>query len=105
MSTFRRYEILIPSQFNDGRAVPDGLLTQTLLELEHQFGAVSCETQIIQGLWQQSGALFRDRLVRAFVDVADTAEHRLFFVELKERLKTRFEQLDIWMTSHPVDVI
>ena len=105
MSTFRRYEILIPSQFNDGRAVPEGLLTQTLLELEQQFGAVSCETQIIQGLWQQSGTLFRDRLVRVFVDVADTAENRHFFVEFKERLKTRFEQLDIWLTTHPVEVI
>ena len=105
MSTFRRYEILIPSQFNDGRAVPEGLLTQTLLELEQQFGAVSCETQIIQGLWQQAGTLFRDRLVRVFVDVADTAENRHFFVEFKERLKTRFEQLDIWLTTHPVEVI
>lgn len=45
MSTFRRYEMLIPSQFNDGRSVPEALLTQTLLELEQQFGAVSCETR------------------------------------------------------------
>lgn len=56
-------------------------------------------------LWQQSGTLFRDRLVRVFVDVADTAENRHFFVEFKERLKTRFEQLDIWLTTHPVEVI
>ena len=45
MSTFRRYEILIPSQFNDGRAVPEAPLMQTLLELEQQFGAVSRETR------------------------------------------------------------
>lgn len=105
MSTMRRYEILIPSQFNDGRPVPPELLTQTLLELEQRFGAVSCETQIIQGLWKQKGELFRDELVRVFMDVPDTAESRQFFVELKERLKVRFDQLEIWLTTHPIEVI
>ena len=105
MSTFRRYEILIPSQFNDGRPVPDELVSSTLLELEQQFGAVSCETQIIHGLWQQEGEVFRDRLLRVLVDVADTAENRQFFVEFKERLKVRFQQLEIWLTTHPIEVI
>lgn len=105
MSTMRRYEILIPSQFNDGRPVPAELLTTTLLEREERFGAVSCETQIIQGLWKQQGELFRDRLVRVFMDVLDTAENRRFFVQFKERLKVRFEQLEIWLTTHPIEVI
>jgi hypothetical protein len=26
-------------------------------------------------------------------------EHRQFFAELKGRLKSRFQQLDIWMTT------
>ena len=105
MSTFRRYEILIPSQFNDGCAIPDELIAETLLELEQAFGAVSCESQIIHGLWQQEGEVFRDRLLRVFVDVTDTAENRRFFVELKERLKVRFQQLEIWLTTHPIEVI
>lgn len=105
MSTLRRYEILIPSQYNDGKPVPVELLTQTLLELEEQFGAVSCETQIIQGLWKQQGEVFRDRLVQVFMDVPDTAENRQFFVQFKERLKVRFEQLEIWLTTHPIEVI
>ena len=105
MSALRRYEILIPSQFNDGRAVPEELLTDTLLELRAKFGAVSCETQVIQGLWQQQGELFRDRLMRVFVDVEDTPENRQFFVAFKERLKVRFQQLEIWLTTHPIEVI
>ena len=105
MSTLRRYEILIPSQYNDGRPVPAELLTKTLLELEEQFGAVSCETQIIQGLWKQQGEVFRGRLVRVFMDVPDTTENRQFFVQFKERLKARFEQLEIWLTAHPIEVI
>lgn len=35
----------------------------------------------------------------------DLAEDRQFFLGFKERLKQRFHQLDIWMTSHPIDVL
>jgi len=34
---YRRYEMLVPLQFNDGRAVPDELIADTLLELEERF--------------------------------------------------------------------
>jgi hypothetical protein len=40
-----------------------------------------------------------------FVDVPETAESRQFFLEFKERVKARFQQLDVWVTSHPVDVL
>jgi hypothetical protein len=43
--------------------------------------------------------------VRLFVDVADNAENLEFFVGYKETLKTRFKQLDIWMTTYPIEVI
>lgn len=47
----RRFEVLLPLRFNDGRSVPEDLLTDTLIELESRFGAVFCETQTIRGLW------------------------------------------------------
>ncbi len=40
--------------------------------------------------------MHRDWNVRVFVDVADTPENRHFFVDYKERLKERFQQIDIW---------
>lgn len=104
-SSFRRYEILLPRQFNDGQPVPDDLMADTVLDLRKQFGAVSAETQIIRGLWTLQGQSYRDELSRVFVDVPDTAETQQFFREFKERLKERFRQIDIWMTSHPIDVI
>lgn len=52
MSKLRRYEILLPRKFNDGQRVPDALISETLRELEQRFGAVSWETEIIQGAWQ-----------------------------------------------------
>jgi hypothetical protein len=104
-ASYRRYEILLPRQFNDGEAVPDILFAETLLELRQRFGAVSSETQIIRGIWQSEGEIYRDDLVRVFVDVIDEPESLRFFLELKETLKKRFRQLDIWLTSYPIDVL
>jgi hypothetical protein len=105
MSALRRYEILLPSQFNDGRPIPPESIADTLQELERAFGAVSCETQSVQGLWRHEGELYRDSLARVFVDVEDTAQNRQFFVQFKERLKDRFQQKDIWLTTYPIEVI
>jgi hypothetical protein len=44
-------------------------------------------------------------LRQQFGAVPDTAESRQFFVELKDQLKARFRQIDIWMTTYPVEVI
>jgi hypothetical protein len=104
-SSSRRFEILLPLRFNDGQPVPDDLIADTLLELRQQFGAVSSETQVIRGIWEHQGQSYRDDLVRIFVDVADVPESRQFFVDFKERLKSRFQQLDIWVTTYPIEVL
>jgi len=101
----RRFEILLPLRFNDGRSVPDELIADTLLELRARFGAVSCETQTIQGTWEYQAEVYRDDLVRVFVDADDHSASREFFVQFKERLKTRFEQLDIWVVTYPIEAI
>ncbi|HEY7119500.1 MAG TPA: hypothetical protein VH475_23110, partial [Tepidisphaeraceae bacterium] len=97
--TFRRFEILLPLRFNDGKPVPNEVIAQTLLELEQRFGAVSSETQTIQGWWQHQGQTYRDDLTRIFVDVPNAPESLEFFRQFKEVLKQRFGQIDIWMTT------
>ena len=101
----RRFEALPPLRFNDGTPVPDDLVAETLVELENRFGAVSCETQTIRGHWRYEGQPFRDDLIRVFVDVPDAPESRAFFVDYKERLKSRFQQLEIWMTTYLIEVL
>lgn len=101
----RRFEVLLPLRLNDGTAIPDAAIADTLTELEEQFGAVSCETQSIRGRWRFEGQSYRDDLVRVFVDAEDLSMYRDFFVVYKERLKTRFEQLDIWMTTYLIEVL
>ena len=44
-------------------------------------------------------------MIRVFVDASDAPESREFFVEYKERLKIRFRQLDIWMTTYLIEVL
>jgi hypothetical protein len=105
MSASRRYEILLPLKFNDGQPVPRETTVAALLELEERFGAVSSETQIIHGIWRHQGERFRDDLIRIWVDAPDLPEHRRFMAAFKERLKSDFKQLDIWVTTYPIDVV
>lgn len=105
MSSSRRYEILLPLKFNDGQPAPWTVIGDVLVELRREFGAVSWETQIIHGIWQHQQAEFRDELARVFLDVEDVPENREFFVELKARLKVQFQQLDIWMTTFPIELL
>lgn len=102
---FRRYEMLLPLRFNDGTPVPSELLAATARELKDRFGAASAETQTIRGLWDSGGGTAADDLKRFFIDVPDTPENRDFFRDLKRRLAERFCQDEIWMTTHPVEVL
>ena len=101
---FRRFEILLLLQFNDGEPIPDDLIVAVELELEQKFGSISTETQRIRGRWQHEGQTYRDELIRVFIDVRDTPDNRQFFRGFKEILKERFQQKDIWITSSPIDV-
>ena len=105
MSARRRYEILLSLQSNEGHELPESLLWATVEDLEARFHAVSWESQVIRGIWEHEGIVFRDNNTRIVLDVDDTPENRAFFVALKEKLKQRFAQLDIWITSHAIDVI
>jgi hypothetical protein len=71
MSASRRYEILLPLRFNDGQLVPDTAISDTLIELEDRFGAVSWETQVIRGRWRHEAEAYSDDLMRVIIDVED----------------------------------
>src|SRR5437763_13371592 len=68
---WRRFEVMLPRQFNDGREVPAEWISLAVLEIGDHFGSVSYETQIIEGCWQQAGVVYRDSLARVVVDMPD----------------------------------
>lgn len=48
-SRWRRFEVLLPLQFNDGREIPPEWLAEAVLEVVDYFGAASYETQKVEG--------------------------------------------------------
>jgi len=101
---WRRYEILLPLLFNDKRPVPRKLLIETIRELRDRFAAVSSETQVINGRWLRGRRAFRDDLIRVYVDAEENRATRKFFADFKQKTKKRFQQTEMWLTSHPIDV-
>lgn len=103
-SKWRRFEVLLPLQFNDGSPVPSEWLADAVLEVVGRFGAASYETQKVEGHWRHEGTLYRDDLVRLVVDVPDQPENREWMKDFKKRWKARLEQIELWMVSHPIDL-
>ena len=103
-SNWRRFEVLLPLQFNDGTEVPAEWLAEAVFEVVDHFGAASYETQKVEGHWRHAGVLYRDDLVKIVVDVTDLSESREWFRDFKDRWKARLDQLDLWMVSYQIEV-
>ena len=103
-SRWRRFEVLLPLQFHDGRDVPTEWLAEAVLEIVDHFGAASYETQKLEGHWRHGGVLYRDNLVRLVVDVPESAKSRQWMKRFKGRWRTRLEQLELWMVSYRIEV-
>lgn len=103
-SKWRRFEVLLPLQFNDGRPVPGEWLAEAVLEVVENFAAASYETQKVEGHWRHGGVHYRDDLVRIVVDVPDLVKHRQWMKAFKARWKKKLEQLELWVISYRVDI-
>jgi hypothetical protein len=103
-SKLRRFEILLPLQFNDGREVPPDWLAEAVLEIVENFGAASYETQKVEGHWRHQGVLYRDNLVKIVIDALDEESNREWMREYKKRWKQKLEQLELWLVSYTIDV-
>lgn len=103
-SNWRRFEVLLPLRFNDGREIPPEWLSEAVLEVVDRFGAASYETQKVEGHWRHGGVVYRDDLVRVVVDVPDAAENRDWIKEFKARWSARLEQLELWVVSYPIAI-
>jgi len=104
MSSSRRREILAPFLYNDGSLVPEQLLVETFSELRAKFGPASWETQTVHGLWEHEGAIYRENLTR-FLGTSGCSRAPGLFSRIQGKIEQRFRQLDVWITSHAVDVI
>ncbi len=105
VSPLMRYEIIIPLRYNDDTAIHPGLHEQTFGELALFAGAASFETQAIRGIWFNGDHPQAENNNRVFVDAPDNQDTLDWFVAFKDKLKKRYQQLDIWMTRHPIELV
>jgi hypothetical protein len=103
-NTRRRFEVLLPLQFNDGRMVPDELLADAVREIVGKFAGASYQAQPIEGHWVHEGVYYREQHVKVIVDVSDTATNRHWMRGFKARWKAKLEQLELWVVSYRIDV-
>ncbi len=103
-SKLRRFEILLPLQFNDGRDIPPEWLAEAVLEIVENFGAASYETQKVEGHWRHQGILYRDNLIKIVIDASDKEANREWMREYKARWKAKLEQLELWLVSYTIDI-
>jgi hypothetical protein len=103
-SKWRRFEVLLPLQFNDGRAVPPEWLAEAVLEIVDHYGAARYETQKVEGHWRHGGVLCREDLVSTVVDLPDSAKNRQWMKSFKAQWKDRLEQLELWLISDRIEI-
>jgi hypothetical protein len=102
---YGRFEILLPTCYNDGTPIEEDKFELTRQELDEQFGASSVDLVPVSGHWKYQGALYIDVLRRLWVDAPDTRASRQFFKRFKSILKERFRQEDIWITVHQIEIL
>jgi hypothetical protein len=100
-----RYEILLPLRYNDGRRIEATKFDQTNLELLERFSATTADMITAVGSWKYQGTTYEDQLLRLIVDVQGARPADEFFRAYKETLKARFEQIDVWISSHEVEIL
>jgi hypothetical protein len=100
-----QYVILLPLFFNDGRPVPAERRLETYEELIQQFGGLTVEEVDVRGFWVHEGVRYQDVAKRVIVAAEATPENDAFMRQLKETLKERFEQIDIWISAQTIDLI
>ena len=101
---WRRYEVLLPRRFNDGRAVPNVWLGEAVNEIIERFNAASFESKSVEGRWRDQGKLYRDVLARLIVDAPDTLKNRQWMRRFKARWKNKLKQIELWMVSYRIEL-
>ncbi len=100
-----RYEILLPLRYNDGRPIEPAKFDQTNLELIERFAATTTDVIPAVGRWRYRGTVYEDLLLRLIIAVPASEPADEFFQNYKEVLKSRFEQIDIWISSHEIQIL
>ncbi len=103
LKPIRTIEIYLPLEYNDGEPIPESKFVGVQREsLARYRGVTSTQRQFpLEGLWESRGRVYQDLVV--VISVMDFRKETQFeairYLErLKERLKRKFDQLEILIT-------
>jgi len=68
-----------------------------------RFDGMTVNPHSLLGIWQHEGQRYEDEVVRFTIDSEDTEENLFFFSNLKSSLLERFQQVEIYIISYPID--
>ena len=99
----RSIEVYLPLDYNDGSPISESKYVTLQLELLNKFGGLtSVQREFpLQGVWRSKSHVYRDRVVVfSVMDYRDVTqiEWMRYLSKLKERLKKKFDQLDVLFT-------
>ncbi|MEK6913467.1 MAG: hypothetical protein AABW47_02235 [Nanoarchaeota archaeon] len=94
-----RYEIYIPTLYNDKTPIEPSKYRVIKNKLQDNFGGISVHPASVQGTWVHpvSKQIFCDNCFRYEIVVEKTPENEEFFEEFKEELKKLLLQHEIFM--------
>ena len=98
-----RFEILLPLFYNDGRS--NGKSSSRPMTNWSNFSLQPAPILSWFAAWLYQSTVYQDQLIRVRIDVEDTPESWQTVRSFKETLKTRFDQVDIWITAHRIEVV
>jgi hypothetical protein len=99
----RSIDLYLPLDYNDGEPIPVSKYIALQQELLNRFGGVTSEQRQfpLQGVWQTGTDVYYDRVV-VFTAMDFRQETQLqclrYLGRLKDRLKKKFDQLEILIT-------
>jgi hypothetical protein len=99
----RSIEIYLPLDYNDGRSIPESKYIALQQQLLDRFGGVtSIQRQFpLHGVWHSRAQVYHDRVVVfSVMDFREGSQLEClrYLEKLKERLKKKFDQLEILIT-------
>ncbi len=98
-------EIFLPLTDNNKIPFDEALFLETQDEILERFGGITVQETPYQGAWMHGGTLYADTLRCIFVVTDDTEKTRQFLRDAKERLKVRFDQIDLLILVKQVEWI
>jgi hypothetical protein len=102
-----KIEILVPKKYNNGEIIPAIHHARTSNDLARQFGSYTEDSSPLLGSWidPKTKKKYKDENFTYWVLCNDTKYNTDFLPRFKEKLKERYQQIEILMYYTKVNTI